>query len=311
MTKHNTNDKTHIHSVSLTDIDTDGALRETAERLPTRAQLLSRGAWAVAFGGLALGALPGRRAGQGEHIQARARQADQRRHRDPQLRAHARVSAGELLHAGRTRRSAARRTGRAGEGRRLARARARTGVQTDARPPRDQGTELQLPRDDRQPALVPGDRGRVRGPRRRRLQGAVTEAPLEGLPGGRRLDPLGRGPSRRVDPAARQHRPRRARVRRSDRRRQDHRHRQRHPLRAPPDPADKREACSVVHWIVRPRRDARNDPVQSCRPNRADRAVVVLVGVGAGLLVAPGTQSSSGAADNASRAAAGPGGCHR
>jgi Ferritin-like domain len=59
MTEHNTNDKTRVHSVSLSDIDTDGALRETAERLPTRAQLLSRGAWAVAFGGLALGALPG------------------------------------------------------------------------------------------------------------------------------------------------------------------------------------------------------------------------------------------------------------
>jgi Ferritin-like domain len=40
--------------ISLTDIDADGALRETAERLPTRAQLLSRGARVAAFGGLAL-----------------------------------------------------------------------------------------------------------------------------------------------------------------------------------------------------------------------------------------------------------------
>jgi hypothetical protein len=47
----------HI-SISLTDIDTDGALRETAGRLPTRGQFLRNGAWAAAAGGLALGMLP-------------------------------------------------------------------------------------------------------------------------------------------------------------------------------------------------------------------------------------------------------------
>ena len=40
--------------ISLTDIDNEGALREAAERLPTRTQFLTRGARAVAFGGLAL-----------------------------------------------------------------------------------------------------------------------------------------------------------------------------------------------------------------------------------------------------------------
>jgi rubrerythrin len=60
MTEHtNSHNNTRIHSVSLTDIDTDGALRETADRLPTRAELLSRGARAAALGGLALSVLPG------------------------------------------------------------------------------------------------------------------------------------------------------------------------------------------------------------------------------------------------------------
>jgi hypothetical protein len=52
------NSQTISHSISLTDIDLDGAVCETAERLPTRAQLLSRGARVAAFGGLALGLLP-------------------------------------------------------------------------------------------------------------------------------------------------------------------------------------------------------------------------------------------------------------
>lgn len=64
MTQHTDSHRSHadsaLRSISLTDIDTDGALRETAERLPTRAQVLSRGAWAAAaLGGLALGVLPG------------------------------------------------------------------------------------------------------------------------------------------------------------------------------------------------------------------------------------------------------------
>jgi hypothetical protein len=46
-------------SLSLTDIDVDGAVRETAERLPTRGQLLTRGAGAAILGGAALGLLPG------------------------------------------------------------------------------------------------------------------------------------------------------------------------------------------------------------------------------------------------------------
>jgi Ferritin-like domain len=60
MTEHtHSHTDTRIHSISLTEIDTDGALRETAECLPTRAQLLSRGGRAAAFGALALGMLPG------------------------------------------------------------------------------------------------------------------------------------------------------------------------------------------------------------------------------------------------------------
>ena len=47
---------THI---TLAEIDADGALRETAGRLPTRAQFLGHGARAAAAGGLALGLLPG------------------------------------------------------------------------------------------------------------------------------------------------------------------------------------------------------------------------------------------------------------
>ena len=43
----------------LTDVDTDGALRETADRLPTRTQFLRHGALAAAAGALALGSLPG------------------------------------------------------------------------------------------------------------------------------------------------------------------------------------------------------------------------------------------------------------
>ena len=54
-----TTSTTSTTSISLTDIDADGALRETVERLPTRAQLLSRGAGAAVFGGLALNMLAG------------------------------------------------------------------------------------------------------------------------------------------------------------------------------------------------------------------------------------------------------------
>jgi hypothetical protein len=58
MTEH-TDNHSPTRGISLTDIDTDGALRETADRLPTRAQLLSRGARGAAIGGLALVVLPG------------------------------------------------------------------------------------------------------------------------------------------------------------------------------------------------------------------------------------------------------------
>jgi rubrerythrin len=55
---HDTNHTNDHISYSLTDIDADGALRETAGRLPTRKQFIRHGAWAAAFGGLALAALP-------------------------------------------------------------------------------------------------------------------------------------------------------------------------------------------------------------------------------------------------------------
>jgi hypothetical protein len=45
--------------VSMSDIDADGALRETAAALPTRCQFLSRGAWAAGLGALAAGLLGG------------------------------------------------------------------------------------------------------------------------------------------------------------------------------------------------------------------------------------------------------------
>lgn len=46
-------------TLSLADFDADGALRETAARLPTRAQFLRRGAQTAALGGLSLWLLPG------------------------------------------------------------------------------------------------------------------------------------------------------------------------------------------------------------------------------------------------------------
>ena len=58
-----------IKTLALADIDIDGALRETAERRPTRGQLLRRGAQATAVGVLATGLLPGT-------AQARAKHAD-------------------------------------------------------------------------------------------------------------------------------------------------------------------------------------------------------------------------------------------
>ena len=58
-------DMTHTTTLALADIDVDGALRETAARLPTRGQFLRRGARAAAVGLLATGLLP-------EAAQARA-----------------------------------------------------------------------------------------------------------------------------------------------------------------------------------------------------------------------------------------------
>jgi rubrerythrin len=49
---------TEYTTLSLAEIDTDGALRETAGRLPTRGQFLRLGG-GVALGGLALGLVPG------------------------------------------------------------------------------------------------------------------------------------------------------------------------------------------------------------------------------------------------------------
>jgi Ferritin-like domain len=62
------------HNLSLSDIDADGAVRETAERLPTRAQLLGRGAQAATVGALVLGLLPGAAQAHASQRQ-RARQA--------------------------------------------------------------------------------------------------------------------------------------------------------------------------------------------------------------------------------------------
>ena len=57
-------DDTEFTTLSLAEIDTDGALRESAARLPTRARFLRLGG-AAALGGLALGLTPGV-AGAGE-----------------------------------------------------------------------------------------------------------------------------------------------------------------------------------------------------------------------------------------------------
>ena len=62
-------------TLTLADIDVDGALRESAERLPTRGQLLSRGARAAAVGVLATGLLP-------EVAQARASKRDRSKRAD-------------------------------------------------------------------------------------------------------------------------------------------------------------------------------------------------------------------------------------
>jgi Ferritin-like domain len=58
------------NTLALADIDVDGALRETAERLPTRGQLLRHGVRAAAVGIVAAGLLP-------EAAQARASKRDQ------------------------------------------------------------------------------------------------------------------------------------------------------------------------------------------------------------------------------------------
>jgi hypothetical protein len=58
------------HRLTMSDIDVDGALREAADRLPTRGQLLRRGARAATVGILAAGLLP-------EVAQARASKRDQ------------------------------------------------------------------------------------------------------------------------------------------------------------------------------------------------------------------------------------------
>jgi Ferritin-like domain len=58
--------------VTLSDVDVDGALREVADRLPTRGQLLRRGARVATAGILAAGLLP-------EVAQARASKRDQTR----------------------------------------------------------------------------------------------------------------------------------------------------------------------------------------------------------------------------------------
>jgi hypothetical protein len=60
------------HPLALADIDVDGALRETAERLPTRGQFLRRGARTAAVGIVAAGLLP-------EAAQARVSKRDQAR----------------------------------------------------------------------------------------------------------------------------------------------------------------------------------------------------------------------------------------
>jgi hypothetical protein len=62
-------------TLTLADIDVDGALRDSAERLPTRGQLLSRGARAAAVGVLATGLLP-------EAAQARASKRDRTKRAD-------------------------------------------------------------------------------------------------------------------------------------------------------------------------------------------------------------------------------------
>jgi len=61
------------NTLALADIDVDGALRESAKRLPTRGQFLSRGARAAAVGVLAAGLLP-------EVAQARASKRDRAKH---------------------------------------------------------------------------------------------------------------------------------------------------------------------------------------------------------------------------------------
>ena len=48
-----------LNALALADIDVDGALREAADRLPTRGQFLRRGAGVAAAGLMASGLLPG------------------------------------------------------------------------------------------------------------------------------------------------------------------------------------------------------------------------------------------------------------
>ena len=114
----------------------------------------------------------------GPCVQARSGQARRRRRCDPQLRIGARVPAGGLLHRGRAGRLAAR---RAGQQARVVGSHERAHVkafQQTLGAGRDEEPELQLPRRDRQPQVVPGDRGRVRGSGGRRLQGAAAEDQL-------------------------------------------------------------------------------------------------------------------------------------
>ena len=87
-----------------------------------------------------------------------------------------------------------------------------------------------------------GDRGRVRGPGRRGLQGAAAEDQLDAQSRGRDLDPLGRGPSRRLDPVPRRDRAGRARLRCVAAGPRDGPDRRRHTFREPARPADKRPA---------------------------------------------------------------------
>ena len=96
-------DEMNLEAINLEAVDVDGAIREGAEEVAgdTRISFLRKGAiagGAALSGGAILSALvPGRRARQ---QRPPARELRQGRHRDPQLRAHARIPRARLLQRG-------------------------------------------------------------------------------------------------------------------------------------------------------------------------------------------------------------------